>query len=101
MRLALRWIQPRRCGALCVTSFSSNGMIFEGSMQKHKLRLGIVTTYPPGSGSLNEYAFHFVRALAKKHEVAELILFVDELPPGQHYTAHETDCQPTVPATLN
>ncbi|MCX6048091.1 MAG: glycosyltransferase [Chloroflexi bacterium] len=54
-------------------------------MQKHKLRIGIVTTYPPGAGSLNEYAFHFVHALEQKQEVAEIILLVDELPPGQRY----------------
>lgn len=56
-------------------------------MPKPNLRLGIVTTYPPGSGSLNEYAFHFVRALRAKAEVAELVLLVDELPPGKHYSA--------------
>jgi len=49
------------------------------------LRVGMVTTYPPGTGSLNEYAFHFVRAFAAKPEVAELLLFTDELPPGQEY----------------
>lgn len=54
-------------------------------MPKHKLRLGFVTTYPPGTGSLNEYAFHFVRAFRTKQEVAELHLFVDELPPGKTY----------------
>lgn len=55
-------------------------------MPKPKLRLGFVTTYPPGTGSLNEYAFHFVRAFRTKQEVAELYLFVDELPPGKSYT---------------
>lgn len=56
-------------------------------MPKHKLRLGLVTTYPPGAGSLNEYAFHFVRAFRTKQEVAEIYLFVDELPPDKSYTA--------------
>ena len=50
-------------------------------MRKHKLRLGIVTTYPPGVGSLNEYALHFVRAFSTKPEVAELLLLVDALQP--------------------
>lgn len=54
-------------------------------MLKHKLRLGLVTTYPPGAGSLNEYAFHFVGAFSKKAEVAEVLLLVDELPPGKTY----------------
>lgn len=50
-----------------------------------KLRIGLITTHPPGTGSLNEYAFHFVRYLRQKEEVAEVILFLDELPPGQGY----------------
>ena len=65
-------------------------------MQNRKLRVGVVTTYPPGRGSLNEYAFHFVRALEKKQEVAEVILFVDELPAGEQYKANPVDVQPGV-----
>ncbi|MEZ4865135.1 MAG: glycosyltransferase [Caldilineaceae bacterium] len=59
-------------------------------MLKRKLRIGLVTTYPPGTGSLNEYAFHFVRALRHKPEVEEIILFVDELPAGQNYDASDS-----------
>lgn len=50
-----------------------------------QLRMAIVTTYPPGTGSLNEYAYHFVTALRAKPEVAEVILLVDELPDGGVY----------------
>ena len=50
------------------------------------MHLAIVTTFPPGSGSLNEYAFHFVRWLRLKPEVKRITLLVDELPDGQHYT---------------
>jgi len=60
-------------------------------MQKRNLRLGLVTTYPPGSGSLNEYAYHFVRAFSKKQEVTDLYLLVDELPPGKSYSAEEAE----------
>ncbi|MFN8495803.1 MAG: glycosyltransferase [Caldilineaceae bacterium] len=60
-------------------------------MQNRKLRIGIVTTYPPGTGSLNEYAFHFVRELDKKQEVAEIFLFVDELPASAQYETPPTD----------
>jgi len=63
-------------------------------MQKRKLRIGIVTTYPPGTGSLNEYAFHFVSAIKQKDEVAEVVLFVDELPAGEQYAAHVADACP-------
>jgi glycosyltransferase involved in cell wall biosynthesis len=54
-------------------------------MRTPKLRLAIVTTHPPGKGSLNEYAYHFVRFLRHKEEVAEVILLVDELPPPEEY----------------
>lgn len=49
-------------------------------LSNSKLRLVIVTTYPPSRGTLNEYAYHFVRALQKKEEVGEIILLTDELP---------------------
>jgi len=58
-------------------------------MPTHKLRLAIVTTHPPGQGSLNEYAFHFLRYLRQKAEVSEVILLVDELPPDQAYEIEE------------
>ncbi len=50
------------------------------------MRVAMVTTHPPGKGSLNEYAFHFVRYLRQKPEVEEVILLVDELPGGQSYS---------------
>ena len=50
------------------------------------MRIAIVTTHPPGTGSLNEYGYHFVRFLrTKTHDVAEIILLLDELPDGQPY----------------
>jgi glycosyltransferase involved in cell wall biosynthesis len=55
-------------------------------MPTPKLRLAIVTTHPPGKGSLNEYAYHFVRFLRHKEEVGEIILLVDRLPDGRQYT---------------
>jgi glycosyltransferase involved in cell wall biosynthesis len=58
-------------------------------MPTPKLRLAIVTTHPPGKGSLNEYAYHFVRFLRHKEEVREVILLVDELPPPQRYAFEE------------
>ena len=50
------------------------------------MRIALVTTYPPGKGSLNEYAYHFVRALRAKPEVNEVVLLTDELPAGEAYT---------------
>ena len=49
------------------------------------MRLAVITTYPPGAGSLNEYAFHFVRFLRTKPELSEVILLTDELPAGELY----------------
>lgn len=54
-------------------------------MPKPKMTIAIVTTHPPGTGSLNEYAYHFVRCLRLKSEVSEIILLTDDLPPGQEY----------------
>lgn len=49
------------------------------------MHVAIVTTYPPGMGSLNEYAHHFVNALRQKSEVSRVTLLVDELPEGAPY----------------
>lgn len=53
------------------------------------MRVGVVTTHPPGKGTLNEYGYHFVRHLRAKPEVAEVIVYADELPAGQTYTFPE------------
>jgi glycosyltransferase involved in cell wall biosynthesis len=54
------------------------------------MRIAIVTTHPPSKGSLNEYAYHFVRFLRLKVEnVSEVILLVDELPEGQTYPSEQ------------
>ncbi len=52
-----------------------------------KLHIAVITTYPPGKGSLNEYAYHFIRSLRKKEEVTKLTLLTDELPAGESYPA--------------
>src|SRR5262245_50920159 len=49
------------------------------------MRIAIVTTHPPGTGTLNEYAYHFIRFLRQKPDADEIILLVDELPGGQTY----------------
>lgn len=53
------------------------------------MSLAIVTTFPPGQGTLNEYAYHLVRALRQKRELRELILLVDELPESATYVLDE------------
>ena len=51
-----------------------------------ELRIAVVTPHPPGTGTLNEYGYHFVRHLRQKDDVGEVIALVDELPTGQTYT---------------
>jgi len=70
-------------------------------MPKRNLRIALITTYPPGTGSLNEYAFHFVRAFRKKPEVAEMVLLVDELPAGQHYSDNQVKEDATAAAATS
>lgn len=63
------------------------------------LRIAVVTTHPPGKGSLNEYAFHFVRYLRQKPEVAEVVLLADELPAGQAYHFETAEEDPELAAS--
>jgi len=57
------------------------------------MHVAIVTTYPPGKGSLNEYAYHFVRALRQKSEVGQVTLLVDELPDGVPYPSASSELE--------
>ncbi len=54
------------------------------------MRIAFVSTYPPGKGSLNEYAFHFINHLRQKPEVTEVIILADDLPDGETYPADDT-----------
>ena len=51
------------------------------------MRIAIVTPYPPSQGSLNEYAFHFIRFLRQKPEVREIFILSDHLPDDATYPA--------------
>ena len=61
-----------------------------------KLRIAVVTTHPPSKGTLNEYGFHFVKALRQKPEVEEVILLLEELPDEQTYTLDDAGAPVTV-----
>lgn len=54
------------------------------------MRIALVSTYPPGKGSLNEYAYHFINHLRTKPEVQEIIILADELPSGESYPPTDT-----------
>ncbi|MEO0545028.1 MAG: glycosyltransferase [Pseudomonadota bacterium] len=44
------------------------------------LRIALVTAFPPGKRTLNEYGFHLARAFADHPDVAEVIVLADILP---------------------
>ena len=48
-----------------------------------RLRIGVVSAFPPGKNSLNEFGWHFVVNLAPKPEIDEVVLFADETDAGQ------------------
>ena len=60
------------------------------------MHIAIVTTYPPGKGTLNEYAFHFVRALRTKEEISRITLLVDALPGDAAYPTPDAGGQVAV-----
>lgn len=44
-----------------------------------KRRLALVTAFPPGKQSLNEYGFHLARELAARPDVDEVVVLADKL----------------------
>lgn len=54
-------------------------------MRDGSMHLALVSTHPPSMGSLNEYAFHFLKYLHLKPEIGRISMLVDHLPDGQQY----------------
>jgi hypothetical protein len=52
-------------------------------LTKSKMRIVLITVHPPGKGSLNEYAYYFVRYLGQKPEVSEFIILTNKLSEDQ------------------
>ncbi len=50
-----------------------------------KIKLAIVSPYPPSKGTLNEYAYHLVESFKNKESIEELIIITDTLPEGEEY----------------
>jgi glycosyltransferase involved in cell wall biosynthesis len=48
-------------------------------MTTHTRRIALVSAFPPGQRSLNEYGLHFARALASQPDVAEVVVLADRL----------------------
>ena len=61
-----------------------------------KIKLAIVSPYPPSKGTLNEYAFHLVQQFKKKEEISELILITDKLPDGEKYEVEDSPIPITI-----
>ncbi len=43
------------------------------------MKIALVTAFPPGQQSLNEYGLHLANGLAKNHEVSEIVVVADRL----------------------
>ncbi len=46
------------------------------------LRIGVVSAFPPGRNSLNEFGLHLVKHLSRSDEVSEVVLYADETDAG-------------------
>jgi len=43
------------------------------------LRLALVSAFPPGRQSLNEYGFHLANEMADRRDVSEVVVLADRL----------------------
>lgn len=68
------------------------------------LRIGVVSAFPPGRNSLNEFGYHLVRHLARLDEVDEVIVYSDITEAGEPEPMAKVDVHPcwrfNSPATL-
>ena len=60
------------------------------------MKLAIVTSYPPSKVTLNEYAYHLVKAFRQQQEITELVLLTDTVPKGQGDSFVSQGCKVTL-----
>lgn len=48
-----------------------------------RLRIGVVSAFPPGRNSLNEFGYHLVRHLSRLDEVTEVVVYSDITDAGE------------------
>ncbi len=48
------------------------------SADSRPLRIGVITAYPPGRNSLNEFGFHLVNHLVRNASVSSVVVFSDD-----------------------
>lgn len=60
------------------------------------LKVALVSTYPPGMGTLNEYGYYLVKHLREHAHIRELVLITDKLPAGSTYQVDGPGCPLTI-----
>jgi len=56
------------------------------------LKVALVTTYPPGKGTLNEYGYYLLKHLRQNENIRQVVLITDELPENEYYNLDEVGC---------
>ena len=51
----------------------------------NKLKLALVSPFPPSKGTLNEYAYHLVAQFRQKTALEEIVILSDQLPEGSTF----------------
>ena len=54
-----------------------------------KLKLAIVTPYPPSKGTLNEYAYHLVQNMKNNKDIEEIVIISDKLPLDEEFQVED------------
>lgn len=61
-----------------------------GSKEQNKIKVGVVTAFPPSRNSLNEFGFHLVNHLANNDGVSAVTVFADETDAGPPLQLEDT-----------
>lgn len=56
------------------------------------LKVALVSTHPPGKGTLNEYGFYLLKHIRQNPNIKEVILIADDLPNGESYNFDKDGC---------
>ena len=56
-----------------------------------KLKVALVSPFPPSKGTLNEYAYHLVKHMQNNEGFSEIVVITDKLPEGETYDIEQTD----------
>jgi glycosyltransferase involved in cell wall biosynthesis len=52
----------------------------------NSLKIALVSTHPPGKGTLNEYGYYLLKHIRENPNIKEVVLITDELPAGETYS---------------